>query len=118
MRVSSRFFALLCLCFLACSARATRINIQDPDPQLISTISDSPFAVAFSGSCGVLLPGAGAREMGCFGFLNRTSAPWTGLELVLQAAPSAFSFTCNGPARRHPDLFDDELRLQHGCGAI
>ena len=95
MRVFSYLLAVFCLCFIVGSASATRINIQDPDPQLISTITASPFDVMFSNSCGVLLPGAGASQMGCFGFLNRTSAPWTGIELVLQAPASAFSFTCN-----------------------
>ena len=97
MRTFRFFAALLCLCSLVCSAGATRINIQDPaPPPLITSISSSPFDVTFSGdSCGILLPGSGASEMGCFGFLNRTSAAWTGLELVLPAAPTAFSFTCN-----------------------
>lgn len=98
MRVFSRLLACLVLCFLVCSARATRINILDPTtPPLITPVTSTPFDVTFSAaSCGILLPNASQSEMGCFGFLNRTSSDWVGLELTLASNdPTMFSFTCN-----------------------
>ncbi len=99
MRVFSRLFACLLLCALVCTARATKINILDPAPPAnpITPITSTPFDVTFSQAfCGVLLPNATQSEMGCYGFLNRTSSNWVGLELTLASSdPSMFSFTCN-----------------------
>ncbi len=98
MPVFSRLLAYAVLCALVGSARATRINILDPTtPPLVTPITSTPFDVTFSqANCGILLPGATQPEMGCYGFLNRTSADWVGLELTLSSSdPTMFSFTCN-----------------------
>ncbi len=98
MRVFSRLSACFLLCVLVCTAGATRINILDPTPpDLITPITSTPFDVTFSAtSCNILLPNASPAQMGCFGFLNRTSSNWVGLELTLSSTdPNMFNFSCN-----------------------
>jgi hypothetical protein len=100
MRVFCRVFALVCLCLVAFSAHATRITIQDPGSITLTPVTDTPFLVTFSGSCGALLPSSNpaSSDMGCFGFVNRTSADWIGLTLVLTSgSPTNGGFDCDTP---------------------
>ena len=93
MRTARFLLLLICSLALVGSAAATRISILDP-PLPAQAVQSSPFQVSF-GDCSLLLPNSNPAQMGCFGFANRTSADWVGLELVLAAPSNAFSFSCD-----------------------